>query len=49
LGIEVEYSQDHKNDSCGSFMESLGFISADKVQTIWPEEVLRVLNNMPKD
>jgi hypothetical protein len=30
-------------------METLGFIAADKVQTIWPDDVLRVLNNMPKD
>jgi DNA-directed RNA polymerase II subunit RPB1 len=46
LGIEVEYQIDGKNDQCTSFMESLGFQSADKKQTVWPEDVLRVLSNI---
>lgn len=46
LGLEVEYQFDGRNDYCGSFMENLGYTAADKKQSIWPEDVLRVFSHI---
>lgn len=46
LGLEVEFMTEGKGDSCNSFMENLGYTAADKRQTVWPEDVLRVFNRI---
>lgn len=45
----MEYLTDGRNDSMSSYMEMLGYTAADKRQTIWPEEILRVLNHLDKE